>query len=336
MALSALLGVLVACAGTSRTAPRDRADRPHKALLYVNRTTLYSYDLSSGRRQEVTQLPSGDVAVSPDGTRFVAVKETSPAGPGPEGFRRPALVLGDIGPQAASRSITLGPGRSPLWSPDGQQIAAIAGAPGGMERVVAYALDGAGRRGARPVLPRDRWSILGWSDGRVLGLGAHTGASLGVPGELDDAESLGLMPSQVWGVSPVTPRLLVVKGKTTHFFTPNQKAGPYLHFGKAVLGDGSWSPDGRWVAAALLQPQASFFASKLVVIDASSGRVQNVPRSTGAQGGVVWDAAAESFAYVRARRPTGRLEAVVCTTDLSCRTTFAWSQGVYLLGFASS
>ena len=96
--VAAFLALLVACQIEEAAPPADPEDPAPEppavsTLIYVERTVLKSYDVASGEGSKLTELPSADVAVSPDGSRFVAVREASSQGEGTEGFRNPVLEI---------------------------------------------------------------------------------------------------------------------------------------------------------------------------------------------------------------------------------------------------
>ena len=70
---------------------------------------------------------------------------------------------------------------------------------------------------------------------------------------------------------------------------------------------------------------------RLGVIDVGANEVEVVPDSQGAQGNVVWGPDG-SFAYVRTDpgKPA-KLQAVLCSEDLSCEPAFSWRGRVALL-----
>jgi hypothetical protein len=332
-----------------RQRPAGQSDAPSE-LVYVKGVNLFLYDLDSGQRRKVGRLPSADVAVSPDGQRYAVVEETSPAGPTPEGFRKPVLRLGSIDGEDARE---LGPGRSPLWSPDGRFVAAIARAGGLVfcpdaieegeanvkscqptERVVAYRSDGEGA--PKTLLGGNQWSLIGWtSDDRILATSLiFNSVVLGYPGaSFEDAETLGLKPEEVWGISPSEYALLVVRDGRSFFAYPGEGEGATVELRGALLGDGAWSPDGKKVAAVAIEqrPHGSP-RSKLVVIDVATGKVEAVPRSKNAQAAAAWSPSSESFTYVRVDPArASKLQAVLCSTELECETLFSWNQGVALL-----
>ncbi len=366
--LVVLVLALAACSGSGRPAgtrgpspgglppasPSDLDSSPARpiTLFYADHTTLLAYDLHTGKRRELAALPSADIAVSPDGRRYAYVRETSPAGSGPEGYRRPYI---DVGSTSGGASHTAGPGRSPLFSPDGTRLAAItedrgvsacAGVRSGRpakgrcpsaERVVAY-------RTGRPAAPfsvvlgYNRWSLIGWSSTRRLVAGSliQPRVYLGFPGASPQQQRpVSASPSEVWGVSPAAPLLLRVRG-TRAALEPLPFGSPppasAVHLSGALLGDGAWSPAGNTIVATAVHRHGTSVATTLVDIDVTSGRARTVPHSAGAEGQVVWDAGGRSFVYAQVDpRDRARLQAKLCTSHLVCHKLFGWGEGVQLL-----
>ena len=78
-------------------------------------------------------------------------------------------------------------------------------------------------------------------------------------------------------------------------------------------------------------------ASRVVTIDVATGTTTEVADSTGAQGNLVWARDSEHFAFVRVDPEDNlQLQAVVCEVNGSCEPGFSWSEGVLLLGFATT
>jgi hypothetical protein len=336
-----LLALLVACTTTTETPEAPPPAEPGRGpvLYYLRRTTLASMDLASGRRNTLAELPSADAALAPDATRMVVVEETSPLG-SPEGFRKPALL---IGPTEEWAITELGPGRSPLWAPDGSAVAAIApvkdeGCPGAeaegagcraTEEVVAY-------DPAAPADPPERlagaalgYTLLGWSGETVLALRAPGEAALG-------DEELPYRPAELWGASPAGEIFLLVDDYGARFMRVDAQApSAEVDLDGARLGDGAWSFDGSTVAVVLLEPVGARLSSTLALIDTESGAVTEVPGGSRAQGQVVWSGDSKRFAYVRVDPDQkSRLQAVICTVELDCRALFSWGQGITLLGLS--
>ncbi|MGH2748511.1 MAG: hypothetical protein ACRDKB_11365 [Actinomycetota bacterium] len=293
-------------------------------LVYVERTVLKRYDPQSGESERLGRLPSADVAVSPDGARYVVVEETSPQGPGPEGFRDPALLVGELSGEAPPAP--LGPGRAPLWSPDGTLVAAIAPDAAGAERVLVYRPGGADA--PETVLAGDLFTLIGWSGDAIIAASTMTGKVFrAAPGA--EPATLDVALVNLWGASPTGDALLVVADDRASFRGPDGVTDIALE--RPALGDGAFSPDGALVAAAVVEPQAT----RLVMIEVATGAVTEVPESDGTQGQVVWEADGDRFAYARTVPGRAqRLEAVVCTTDLACERAFEWAEGVQLLSLS--
>jgi hypothetical protein len=340
-AATLLLALLVACTTTTEAPvePPPAEPRSGPVLYYLRRTTLASMDLASGRRTTLAELPSADAALAPDATRMVVVEETSPLGSSPEGFRKPALL---IGPTEEWAITELGPGRSPLWAPDGSAVAAIARVRGGegcpgvetegggcpaTEEVVAYDPAAPAEPPETLAGPALGYSLLGWSGETVLALRAPGEAVLG-------DEELPYRPAELWGASPVGEIFLQVDDDGARFIRVDAQApSAEVDLDGARLGDGTWSFDGSTVAVVLLEPVGARLSSRLALIDSESGAVSEVPGGSGAQGQVVWSGDSKRFAYVRVDPDKkSRLQAVMCTVELDCRPLFSWGQGVTLLG----
>ncbi len=321
--------LVVAAACTPEPEPTRRPVQRHPTrLVYVDGSTLRAYELDTGADEVVAQLPSADVALSPMGSLYVVVEETSPRGPGPEGFRDPRLVTGDLNGQEVSR---LGPGRSPLFSPDGQRIAALAPAPGqqGLEVAVTYRSDGSG---GEIELEPGRWALLGWTNHRAIGAIALDRQQVIVTAA--DRQTLDFPPNEVWGLSPTQPQALVVATDGSAIslvsWDGSDRIDVELPTGTR-LGDGTWSPNGDDIAAVTVTAEPS---QRLVLIDAATGDATEVPGSRGAQGQVVWGSDG-SFAYARVDPGApGRLEALYCKTLASCDPLFSWREGIRLIGLA--
>ena len=289
-------------------------------LLYLRDKELVAYDLASGTQTDITELPTPDVAVSPDGLLLVAVEEGSPEGPGPEGYREPRLVVASTGGDETPSE--LGPGRSPVWAPSSAAVAAIAPTDRG-ESIVIYNLPGAASATTAP--DDERWSIVGWRGTDVVAIGSRSGV-VAIPTTGAEPTPLSIPPSDLWGVSPTGATHLAVEGDEVRIAGATNER---LRGLDATLGDGSWSWGGGHVAVALLDGPGG-----LALIDVARADVTDIPEGVGAQGNVVWSATGDRFAFARvdpAHR--GRLQAVTCTLDDKCDELFSWGRGVRLLAF---
>ena len=325
-------------------APSPTQSGPPARLVYLDGTTLTSFDLSEQSSEEISTLPSADVDLAPDGTQFAMVQESAPGGVDPDGYRQPEIVIGSLD---GGGTRPLGPGRSPMWSPDSSLLAAIVPAaarvecPPGIEgdtegtcapeKVVAY--DPAGGSAAVDLLgTAPRWFLVGWSLNQVVGIDANGEMTAAAPGE-PLFSFLGLSSTEVWDVSPTEQRFVTLIGGTnaqiTNFEGHTLKE---IELDGARLADGEWSPDGSRVAAVFLDTSQAPLVARLGVIDVTSGAVEFVPGEESAQGQVVWGADG-SFAYVGTDpEDPARLQAVSCSPSLQCEPLFEWTEGVRLLG----
>jgi hypothetical protein len=359
---AALCAVLAACPADSGVTEDPGSTPPAEtgpqALLYVNGITLFSFDLDSGESSRLAELPSADVAVSPDGDYLAVVEETSPAGPSAEGFRKPVVRAATVDDPGTLEK--LGQGRSPVWSPDSSEVAAVDEAEGhtkcpldpattetegeevGLEgcvtaeRIVVYPIPS-----GKPEVTHGAdagWSILGWGGTEsivAIALTSEPFLVVNSPGAGHETRQvLGFAPAEVWGTSPASYTILVVGHENGTFFaSPGEGSQPPLEGLGARLGDGAWAPDGETIAAALITGRVTA-KSRLVMIDVPGNKYEVMEDTEGVQGNVVWAEDSESFAYVRTSpERKGRLEAVLCEVDdFECEPLFDWREGIKLLG----
>lgn len=322
----ALCAFLAACTPGSDAPPvafpSDTPPAPPTRLLYVDRTTLKSYDLASGASELITELPSADVAVSPDGRLLAVVEETHPQGVGPEGFRRPrVLITGTTQDEIPSE---LGPGRAPEWAPNSTAVAVIETTARG-ETIAIYQLPGG--KITLPAPSDELWSLVGWSGEEIVAIGSRSGV-IAFPTDSGEPRSLKPPPAQLWGVSPVESRHVVISGRAGVIAGPGGRVQLDV---PAALGDGGWSHDGRTIAVTLIRGTRT----QLALIDVASGADRVVLDGKGAQGNIVWALDNKTFAFVRVDpEKKGRLQAVVCTTSTECSVAFSWDEGARLLAFS--
>jgi hypothetical protein len=322
-------------------------------LLFLDGRTLMRYDIESGKRELLARLPVTDAVISPDGSRYVFVKETAKNAYS-DAYVKPRLRLVEL--HGNHRSRDLGPGRGPVWSPDGERVAAITKARGYLicptgkggreepqetgrqgcrpaERVVAYEAKSEGGgpgKSSRVLLGAERrWSIVDWTDNdRVAGIASPGRLQFSALKGEDDPPIVGFSPADVWGVSPVDLELFIVQKKQAFFARPGIGTSPPLKLRGKGLGEGSWAADGSRVAAVLVGTNDG---PQLGVIDVESAEVTTVPGSGGAQGDVVWGPDGR-FVYTRALSDSGnRFESVMCSPELDCEPLVSSTNGVSLV-----
>lgn len=306
---------------TAPTFAPDAEVGPPTALIYVDGTSLRSYDLATGATEVIAELPSADVAVAPNGRLFVVVEERDPRGPGPEGFREPFLMIASTGGDEIPSE--LGPGRSPEWAPGSNAVAAIEPTPQG-ETIVIHQLPGG--RVATPAPADELWSIVGWHGDEVVAIGSRSGV-VALPSSSGELRALNAEPSELWGVSPDGSRHVVVGARGGVIAGPGGRQQIDVN---AAFGDGAWSFDGATIAVVFIEgPRTG-----LGLIHVATGEVREVADGKRAQGNVVWALDGKTFAFVRVdAERRSRLEALVCTSSTECTSAFSWDEGVRLLAF---
>lgn len=298
--------------GQPRTpTPEPVADT--QTLVYVRDSRLEAWDPVSDERIVLGPIPTPDAALSPDGEAIAVVRDLAP-GTDPEGYGEPEIVTGPVG--GALRP--LGPGSSPLWSPEGKHIAAL-----DESGVVLYEV---ATGEAETVLEGENWDLIGWTSSGILAVGPE-GATIG--SQDGEPEFLTISPSSLWGISP-TSRVILSLEDETATFTSLESGGEVPAEVTTALGDGAWAPDGSKLAVIEIRR-----GSRLHLLDPADGRALDMDEGKGAQGSVVWSQDSDLFAFARID-PDDKLslQAVICTVQLQCEEAFSWSQGVRLLGFA--
>jgi hypothetical protein len=346
---AAVCGMLVlACDGDAE--PKDDSSSQHSfqrpdfadgSILFVRRTSLMLFDAASGEEKKIADLGSADVAASPDGA---LVSYVSSSGDDKEDFvAKPELTLLEISSGATTR---IGSGLAPTFSPGGDLLAYAE--PVGPRRCEGEVCSGnvrvmAGPPGqeAQQLLGPGRWVTLGWVGERLMVVDQNDPADVQLVSSDSGPESLGVAPPAVWGGSPAGDRILLVSANAAEF-RPLGDSGlgseSTLVALQGTLGQGAWSPKGDVVAGALIgRPKGGIPKTNLVTIaanDVPGGRVETVPRSSGAAGQVLWSEDGETLVYVKSAPPRGlNLQAVVCRRppEGSCRPQFSWKRGITLL-----
>ncbi|MDQ4142304.1 MAG: hypothetical protein M3198_00930 [Actinomycetota bacterium] len=326
--------------GSSQTSPRADSSQQNgrESLLYLEGRTIRSLDLTTGAQETLGRLPSVD-AVSAPGGRSIAYVVAAEPGEGHEDFvADPELHVRDV--QTGS-DVTIGPGFSPLWSPDGRHIAYLESSESrvcegetcsGLVSVVVADVVGEERR---TLLEEGGWVLLGWLADRLVVTDRASSSKALVVDDAGRSEDLGLVASEFWGASPDgawiveqtdTKSTLLLTGGGT----PEKRL---LDTGDRILAQGAWAPSSDRLAAVLLPTPCCGGASELGLVSLEGG-VEVVPGSRGAEGPVIWGPASDRLVYARAAGKGGlRLEAVHC--DLAggedCTSLFSWPRGVALL-----
>jgi hypothetical protein len=356
--IAALLALLTLAAACQReeAPPPDLSDRspgqdqqeeeetsqegPVGTLIYAEGATLKSFDLGTGKRRRIAKLPSTDVAVSPDGSRYVAVRKVSSHGSSSDVERNNVLVLGSTD---GGKPRKLGPGRTPVWSPDGTKVAVVATAPRAF--LCEQGAEITARRAGPGCVPAEfiytyearqtnevpagvgsgparKWVLLGWTRGNsIIGSSGKNSTiiSLDRPGE---RKVIAFHRREILGASPTDNLLLIIKGNKVRMGAPGEGAEQRVDFGDVVPTDGMWSPDGTRIATPIVS-KSNESSRKLALVAAESGEVVEVPGSEGAQGSVAWLSGGESFVYSRAAPANPRRnQAVHCTVELECEPLF--------------
>ena len=295
-------------------------------------------EAGSTSQQLVVNLKTADVSASPTSEWIAFVRAQGSENEESDFVRRPKLHLLDL---ASGTEVNLGVGFSPMWDPvdtelvylrpdqarecDGEICA-------GMLTVMLATPEGS----PQPISEPGHWHLLAWAGGRVLASEESDPTRIKSLSSRGDPFSIAVPPDQMWDAAPDGSFLLTTvpgqirftrlvagkpRGRGTSFAIPG-----------ATLGDGAWSAGSGRIAAVLRGPQGTVSAA---LLSANEPPVV-IPRSGGAMGNFVWNAAGDGFAYVGVS-PADRnqLEAVVCRIltgpRVKCRSLFTWAQGVSLL-----
>jgi TolB protein len=251
-ALAAVVVSSVGAAGTAAPAPRDSIliSSTRDAALH---NELWSLDLRTGRRVNVSRSPAGDrePAVAPDGGTVAFVSDRGGiealylAKPDGSGLRR---LAGPFPEQGGRFNVQL---HEPAWSPDGRRLLFVVswftrgGAPQGERtdevRIVART-GGATKRIARsPGIEGARWS----PDGRRLGISTIDSGGFRTTVYAAGGRRLWRLGGRLADWSARGDLALVL-------FVPSASVTVVAAEGKArwrVRGDNAvWSPDGRLLA----------------------------------------------------------------------------------------
>ncbi|HEX2236075.1 MAG TPA: hypothetical protein VHK89_07350 [Actinomycetota bacterium] len=298
------------------------------------------WEPTSGRSEPVAGLPSADVRAAAGSGWVAAVVDRRPPPVGEEDFAvAPHLELVDT---ASGARVATGPGFSPVWSPDGDEVAWLRPLePRGCDgeacegRVDVAVLDpGAGE--PRRALGPGRWALLGWAGDDLLVSDVEDPDHVLLVAPGGSVETLAMPPSRLWGASPGGQWLVTVSGSGVEVAPLDGAAvgeARPVRLRATALGPGSWSPDGtRLAAVAMRAGRGGVPRARVVVVAPELRRATEIAGSGGAAGSVLWSPDGRWVAFARQTGPGGgRLGAVVCRLGGRCRQLFSWSDDVELL-----
>ncbi len=340
--------VLVGCTGEDDPSRNKSSDSGFRdpdfadgSILFVRGTSLALFDRASDDEKQIADLGSADAVASPDGAIVAYV--ASPDGAREDFIEEPEIRLLEVSSGEVTR---VGAGYAPSFSPSGDVLAYLQ--PVGRRECEgevctgdARVMAGAPGEEARQIRGAGSWIVLGWAGERLMVVDQEnpTGVQLISPSR--DPIRLAVRPAGVWGGSPAGDRLLLVSANAAEFRSFDDgglTSESTLVALNGTLGQGSWSPNGETVAAALIEgSKGGLPKTRLVTIAAgepSGGRVESVAGSSGAMGQVLWAEGGRSLAYVKSAPPRGlNLQAVLCESPLDgpCERLFEWKRGVTLL-----
>jgi hypothetical protein len=303
--------------------PSPDAEGPTE-LVYSIGTQLYVYDLETGESNEAASVPTEDLDVTLDGTRWVAT-DGKPDFRNPDPDVKPTNVV--VGNVDDDDSKTLGIGYAPIWSPDDDQIAAVYPVDGYLlcgldvdpeeakddpakagcregERIVVYEPDG---EEPVPAIGGGAWYILGWTGADRIA-GAYVGSGqvkIGYAGAVDDQQYVVPVPDRdVLALSPTVTQLLVRNNEGASII--DDQANVLMNFPlEGGLLSAVWSPDGRTIAGISFGP---------LLMDAETGNVTPLGKATNTSH-LVWSSDGKTLAYRQ------HLKAFVCdVAERSCES----------------
>ena len=309
-------------------------------LLFMERKSLRAWDVASGSFDALGRLPSTDVSANADGSMIAYVTSAAPATEQEDFITEPELHLYETD---TGDDITIGPGFSPLWQPEGDRLAYLE--PREVRVCEGETCEGTNALVVADVATAKRTTWLesgafvplSWLGDRVIvSQQVPKPATLAVS-ESGAIEKLSIAPSEFWGASPDGTWLVRSITERVEFVAVDGSDRLHVPLPGSVLGEGAWSPDSRRLAAVSLDARGGE-ETGLRVLGPKTDANESISGSEGASGPVLWSPDGSSFAYVRATGPGGLdLEAVLCQAPSSepsvdrCDPLFSWTRGVTLL-----
>ena len=316
---------------TEESSPDGSSDR---TLLYLDGKTLRTYDIDDGSSRTIAELPSSDATAS--GGSVVYVTSATPTTGDEDFIASPELHLYDV---SSGRDVTIGPGNSVLWHPQGGRFAYLE--PAEPRRCEGEVCEGSNALIAAEIGSRRRTTLsrgevyapLAWLGARVVMSRDTPSPTTVAISESGASEDLGVPPAELWGASP--DGAWVVRSVPARVdFEAVRPGGEEItvEMPGSVLGEGAWAPDSTRLAAVSLRESG---ASRLVLLDPSESGFETLPAARGVAGPVLWAPDGRALAFTRATGPDGlKVQAVICEAsdgEFDCRGAFSWGRGVTLL-----
>lgn len=297
---------------------------------------MRTYDVDDGSSRTIVELPSSDATASAGSVVYVT--SATPTTGDEDFIASPELHLYDV---SSERDVTIGPGNSILWHPQGGRFAYLE--PTGARVCEGEVCDGSNELvvaeiGSERRITLSRGEVyapLAWLADRVVMSRKTPSPTTVAIAESGESQDLGVPPAEFWGASP-DGEWLVRSVPARVDFESARPGGDKVtvEMPGSVLGEGAWAPDSTRLAAVSLRESGT---SRLVLLDPSGSNFETVPRSEDAAGPVLWSPDGRALAFTRSAGPNGlKSQAVVCEAaqgGLDCRSAFSWVRGVTLLSF---
>ena len=314
--------IAVACSNETATPPPE--DEAITQAIVQQERSLQTIRLDDGQIDEVGKLPTGEVAMSIDGSAVAYTRE----GRGPN----PLLFVTTVDDFDDAREA--GPGGSPVFSPDGDAVGAVLVDPDYLicpagqtdpeaegcekgESIGAYSLVGPSIEG-ETALSQNVWKFYGWTADEQLFAGnlANSYLAAGVVGATTEEirQFLNIDPRSVHAVSPVALTILLEQDDVPAIQQLDPTTGPPvptdLPPGSAIK-DVAWSPDGDHIAVVAQTKDGH----RAFLVSASDGKAEVLGETVSPNGGVAWNADGGWVGFA------SDSEVTVCDVDLECSST---------------